>query len=115
MYTMKKLHIKWYLGIPWKFVTIGWGWLLVKLNIQRDTSIIPPGVYCYTWDTEKNEKEPIDGYCIKPCPYYKSLPGSYTGCSYVGFAGHDLLLWDQCKICGEDKDYDESEEQQEIL
>lgn len=69
---------------------------------KQDTSVIPTGFYCYTQDYEKNAKESDLGkYWIKPCPYYRQFRGKLeAGCTYVGFAGWDPCLGDQCKICG---------------
>lgn len=39
---------------------------------EKDTSVIPPGHYCYVPDIEKNiNRDRGDhGYYIKPCPYW---------------------------------------------
>lgn len=91
---------------------------------EKDTSVIPKGRYCYTYD-ENGE--------YKLCPYYETredLPEQYNGyCAYLEkgdvelgskmiltdektgekFTGDDLpfpvsLLWDQCKECDINKD-----------
>ena len=50
-----------------------------------------------------NQKEPINGYWIKPCKYYRSMKGHSAACTYVGFIGFNPCLGDQCKICGVDE------------
>ena len=71
-------------------------------KIRKDKSVIPIGHYCYTIDEEKNETNPINGYWIKTCKYYRSMKNqSDAGCTYTGFIGFDPCLGDQCKICGE--------------
>jgi len=62
-------------------------------------------MYCYEHDVERNIKEPINGYWIKPCKYYRSTNKSKgVACTYVGYFGFDVLLYDQCKICGENEE-----------
>ena len=39
------------------------------------------------------------------CPYYVWGKGDRKGCLYVGFYGDDVLLYDQCKICGNSEDF----------
>ena len=87
---------------------------------EKDTSVIPEGLYCYTYD--KNGE-------YKPCPYHKTIetrPGQYNGwCDFLEkgdienaqemtlinektgeeIQGNDApfpvsLLWDGCKECG---------------
>ncbi len=80
---------------------------LLLLNIRRSSEPIPRGMYCYERDKERNIKEPIDGYWIKPCKYYRST--EKTGgiaCTYVGYNGFDPCLYDSCKICGVKEDID---------
>jgi len=92
---------------------------------DKDTSVIPKGPYCYTYD-ENNE--------YKPCPYHRIIedrPGQYNGwCDYLEMGdlehekemtlineetgeeiqGDELpfpvsLLWDGCKECGINDEY----------
>ena len=84
------------------YVEVAYARILCLLRINKSTSPIPEGLYCYVWDEEKNKKEPINGYWTKPCKYYRSLKRQcFAGCTYVGFIGWDVCLGDQCKICGE--------------
>jgi hypothetical protein len=74
---------------------------------------IPVGHYCYTIDYDRNKIEPIDGYWVKTCPFFKHIklkdkplnkqddidleyPEEFCGwCT--------LEKWevdDQCKCCG---------------
>ncbi|MFA5154545.1 MAG: hypothetical protein WC554_18520 [Clostridia bacterium] len=97
---------------------------------EKDTSVIPKGPYCYTYD-EAGE--------YKLCPYWDTIKGvskQYNGyCSYLEKGDMDLeqemeltdmktgekikgdklpfpvsLLWDQCKECGINKE-DEYEDE----
>ncbi len=93
--------MKYKIKVLWYYIEIGFAKLLRLFNIKRSTKPIPKETaYCYIIDEEKNKKEPIDGYWIKPCKYYRAMEEqSYGGCTYVGFIGFDPLLGDQCKIC----------------
>ena len=94
--------MKYRLKVLWYYIEIGWAKLLLLFGIRKSTAPIPKGTpYCYVWDEEKNKSEPIDGYWIKPCKYYRGMKGQCdAGCTYVGFIGFDVCLGDQCKICG---------------
>lgn len=65
-------------------------------------------MYCYTFDFERNEKEPEENSLwIKTCPYYRSTTKTGgIGCTFSGFYGFDCCLYDQCKICSENIDLD---------
>ena len=87
--------------IKWWFEVL-WSNILRRLGKKYDSSVIPKGEYCYTYDEEKNKKDPIDGYWIKSCKYYRGVSKrGTTACTFVGTHGFDFLLYDQCKICGE--------------
>lgn len=77
--------------------------LVIKLFKKKlDKSLIPYSEYCYVHDEERKKTHPIDGYWIKPCPYYRHINREFTsGCVYCGVVGFDFLLGDQCKICDE--------------
>jgi hypothetical protein len=95
--------------------------------MNKDTSVIPKGMYCYTYD--ENGK-------YKPCPYHElreDRPEQYNGyCLFLEQGDLELesemeltdektgekikgdqlpfpvsLLWDGCKECGINKDYNE--------
>lgn len=60
--------------------------------------------YCYSVDRDRIKTDKT----LKPaelpitmCPYYVWGKGEAKGCIHTEFYGTDLLLWDQCKICGE--------------
>lgn len=90
------------------YVEIVYTKLLRLFNVRRSTAPIPKGTpYCYVRDDERNKKEPIDGYWIKPCKYYRNMKGYNAACTYVGFIGFDPCLGDQCKICGVDYGHDD--------
>jgi hypothetical protein len=90
----------------WYYIETRYVKLLHIFGINRDASIIPKGQYCYVWDNERNINEPCtnDGYCIKPCKYYRSTKKTRgIACTYIGFFGFDICLYDQCKFCGENE------------
>lgn len=99
--------------------------------MEKDTSVIPKGVYCYTPIGYEDGK-----YKIQCCPYWKRIedrPEQYDGwCDYLGkgdleiekemvlkdmetgeeTTGDELpfpvsLLFDQCKECGINEDDEE--------
>lgn len=95
--------MKYKLKVLWYYLEVVYVKLLHIFNIKRTTSPIPKDTpYCYVWDEEKNKKEPINGYWIKPCKYYRNMKGDKAACTYVGFIGWDPSLGDQCKICNID-------------
>lgn len=99
-----KSLIKYNLKIWWSYVEILFTKIQRLFNVRKDSSVIPPGPYCYVIDEEKNDLEPIDGIWVKVCKYYRSMRRQcYAGCTYVGFIGFDLCLGDQCKMCGKNE------------
>jgi len=82
------------------------------------TDVIPKGSYCYS----KIEVISVDGKMpriklLDLCPYWgkdPNLPEHENGtCEFMGVTDEDLgmgLLWDQCKECGINDDYDEEED-----
>ena len=94
-----------------KFKLIGI-WLEVKFSklfkIKHDSSKIPQGMYCYCADNERNEKEPLENEMwIKTCPYFRSTTKTGgIGCTFIGFYGFDFCLYDECKICSINEDFD---------
>lgn len=101
--------------------------------INKDKSIIPPGIYCYTY---------IEGEEVK-CPYHRIIKGrpyQYNGwCDYLGEGDLEInrksqwkdnegnvgsaeeiglpmsLLWDGCKECGEkEEDYTVDDREREL-
>ena len=88
-----------------KYIQVWFRVLWVKIfHPRQDTSVIPEGPYCYSVDHEKNKLQPIDGYWIKPCPYFHKFKSGKTACTYEGFLGFDVAHHDQCKICNENDD-----------
>jgi hypothetical protein len=70
------------------------------------TKEIPEGMYCYTMLTEPGVMEDGKwGYKTKPCKYYRNIKKDKQACLYTGFVGFDFCLYDQCKICSENLDY----------
>ena len=94
------------LKLIWYYIETRFVLLYLFFGFKRNDKVIPKGMYCYIIDEERNIKEPCkDGsYWIKKCPYYRST-GKTGGiaCTYDGFFGFDLCLYDQCKICGINK------------
>lgn len=83
--------------------------ILNRFGLKRDTTVIPCGSYCYSLDNELNANEPCGdgGYWIKTCKYYRSTAKTKgIACTYIGYFGFDPCLYDQCKICGENEDYE---------
>lgn len=82
-------------------IRIYWGVLLVKikwlLGKEPSQEGIPEGPYCYSYSPDKGE--------VKMCPNYEVLGGGKSACLYVGYAGDDVLLSDQCKICSVNVSY----------
>ncbi|MCA9748875.1 MAG: hypothetical protein KC414_07195 [Romboutsia sp.] len=96
------MFIKQFFITVYIYIECYWASILWYFNIKKDTAKIPNGYYCYIPDIEKNNNKKEDDfrYYIKPCPYYRTITRLKSGCTYLGFAGFDLLLGDQCRICG---------------
>lgn len=83
------------------FFEVIWSHIQNFFGYHKDDSVIPKNTpYCYELDEEKNASNPISGYWIKPCKYYRNLGKTGSACTYCGFMGWDPCLSDQCKICG---------------
>jgi len=86
--------------------------ILVRCGLRRNVKYIPESPYCYLPDIGRNNNKSKDdwSYYIIPCKYYKYISQRLRGCTYLGYMGEDLLLSDQCKICGEKDgmEYDET-------
>ena len=91
------------------WIVMLWAKILILFGRKYDESVIPKNIpYCYTPDDEKNKGEYNGVYYVKPCPYYKTLGKTWDGCKFLGvIARCDLLLSDQCKICGINEDDEE--------
>ena len=79
--------------------------LKLRKQITLDSDKIPKNTpYCYTIDRDriKNDKTLKDGELpIIMCPYYVWGKKDTRGCLYTKvYSTFDILLWDQCKICG---------------
>lgn len=96
--------IWYYIRLPWYFIEVKYTRIERYFGKRKDKSVIPEGMYCYTWDEEREIRQPHNngGFWIKSCKYYRSMKGQCdAGCTYVGFMGFDPCLGDQCKICGQ--------------
>jgi len=107
MSMLNKIRLAWY------FAETRYTRLLKMFGKEKDDSVIPRGMYCYIHDEDREAREPFVGfgYWTKTCKYYRST--STTGgiaCTYLGYYGHDLCLYDQCKICGCNEELDYLEE-----
>ena len=94
----------------WFGIEIGFSNIQQFFGYDKDTSKIAEGVYCNTHDIERNKKEPSTNgsIWIKTCPYYRWTKRTKgIACTYVGFMGFDFGLYDQCKICGENRGIDD--------
>ena len=84
--------------------------LTLIFNLKHDKSVIPYGAYCYKGDDEKNKNSTSpSSYYIISCPYYKIISKKYNGCQYLGVVTDDFVFDDQCKLCGENYNYNEFE------
>lgn len=93
----------------WFYIEIIFVKIILFLGIKRNKSIIPKGHYCYTpieFPSEKNNGI----YKIKPCKYYRSVTKYIKSCTYEGYIGYDMCLWDQCKICNENLYFEDENE-----
>ena len=87
----------------WKF--------LFLFGINRSEKPIPPGMYCYEADIEKNKHSKTRNiFYIKPCKYYKALGKHHNGCSFLGIVTDDPVFDDQCKMCDVNNEYESDEE-----
>ncbi len=103
----------------------------IKATKGKDTSIIPKGSYCYSFLSERTKwGMPKTKYCpYRKCKQYGEVfvdyceyleLGDYGGVTgedrdkLVSFFGNEeklneelkiMLLWDDCKECGENEDY----------
>jgi len=96
------INISYYLRLH--YISVAWYKLLYYLfSFELSDEPIPRGTrYCYVLDVERNNTEPLDplSYWTKTCKYYKAMPGQlHAACTFSRYAGHDVLLGDQCKIC----------------
>ena len=89
--------------------------IVIKLGFKRKSKNIPNGPYCYLPDIEKNKSKSKDdrSYYITTCPYYKWISKQLRGCTFVGYLGFDSIFPDQCKICCENCDYKNEENDDE--
>ena len=89
-------------------------YIIARLSVNpTDTSVIPPGLYCYS-KTEKRYEADGRPYrkLLDLCPYLIRNPfRRYQLNGYCSFlnAGDwqedgTMILWDQCKECGENDD-----------
>lgn len=73
--------------------------------MEKDISVIPEGLYCYSYTQDISAYEAQFGFTLpktKRCPYW-SKQNDVAHCAYLD-EEDDLLLGDQCKICGINED-----------
>jgi hypothetical protein len=100
-------NIKHKFKLLWYYLETRYTKLLHLFGIEKDSSVIPKGMYCYNCEEDKNSKDKI---CFKPCKYYRST--EKTGgiaCTYIGFFGFDYVFFDSCKICNVNNEIDEKD------
>lgn len=86
------------LRLLWYYAETRYVKLLRIFGVSRSVSVIPKGQYCYVLDEER----------YTTCKYYRSTQKTGgVACTYTGFFGFDVCLYDQCKICGENDGIDE--------
>lgn len=86
--------------ILWYYIEIWFVKLMLLMGAEKDKSVIPKGQYCYE-PLEFPSKDNNYNYKTKPCKYYRTVTKYISSCTYEGYIGHDICLWDQCKICNE--------------
>lgn len=69
---------------------------------MKDKSIIPEGLYCYSYTGETKIYKGYKYPKTKPCPYFKYVNGE-AFCDFLKV--DDYLLEDQVKICGVNENY----------
>jgi len=94
----------------------------MNLPIFKDTSVIPPGMYCYEVVPDNEYVPPellgkMGPYKLRVCPYWsadKNAPEQMWGvCSYLETSDVEIdkeggfgLLWDMVKECGINDEYE---------
>ena len=82
--------------------------------MNKDKSLIPPGVYCHGERYKDNEDGSITW--LDMCPYWRMNPDKHPQengeCLYLDMRDwdndHFSLLWDRCKECGINMESDEN-------
>ena len=72
------------------------------INKKYDKSKIPNGLYCFSYDLEKNEKlidEWDNGIYINACPYYQNINDKFNCCLYDSVITSDEKFKQKNKIC----------------
>lgn len=86
---------------------------------EKDTSVIPPGPYCYTIEKVEDTAEKTVIH-TKKCPYWSQNPNKRSQdnghCSFLEIGDWESptggLLWDAVKECGiNDDDLDDLEQE----
>lgn len=97
-----------YLRLSKNIVSALFSKCLVFFGFNYDNSVIPSGPYCYLPDEKKNaEVKSYSVYYIIPCPYFMILSERWRACRYLGVITDDFVFRDQCKMCGENDDYND--------
>lgn len=94
--------IKYFFKTKWNFISLIWSKVIIFFGYKYDESVIPPGMYCYRPNDEKNKMYGNGNryvYHIIPCPYYKTISKHWNGCKYYGIITDDFVFNDQCKLC----------------
>ena len=93
------------------YIRLGYYWLEIQyykiFGLPNEIGVIPEGPYCYVPDVEKNKTHTEPNVIwTKTCPYFRStrMTGGIA-CTFEGYFGFDVGLYDQCKICSINNNY----------
>lgn len=100
-----RTSVRTYLYWGKNLISVLYSKLLLLLGHKYSATVIPHGAYCYTPDIEKNKTREFSVYYIIPCKYYKTIGERWNGCKYLGLITDDFIFADQCKLCGENNDF----------
>lgn len=97
------------LKIIWIYAEVLLTKVISLFGFKKDASVIPSGPYCYTVEQEQNL--PNGSIKTKVCKYHRNIGKGRAACTFVGYAGWDIELNDQCKICGENDEHEAPEDE----
>ena len=78
------------------------------IGLKYDKSVIPEGLFCYEYDSKKNEvliDEWDNGFYVKVCPYHIKISNNCYCCLYEGKICKDKEFIEKNKICSINKKY----------
>lgn len=92
--------MKYYLLVAWYYIECLYARLLLLFLVSKDPSVIPEGPYCYHIIRTRDHTLLDWKHTVISCKYYRCMKDQDAACVYTGVIGWDLLLGDQCKVCG---------------